>query len=228
MEGKVCLYHNLGYCKFQEKCKDFHLEQICHDLSACRNQKSCQKRHPRGCKKYVLEGFCRFKTECAYHHQEHTTKNHNREMNMKVENLEKIVKEMTERIGQLEDKIKDIKSKEKEEEKVKEVTKAVERKDLNKDENKKNPKAKKSKIEDRKIQFSFLETRLAVQPQVKSMIWKKKQKKYFKCDFCDYRCEKLSIMKKHIQSSHIEQKCNMCKKEFITSIEFVNHKAKDH
>ena len=43
-------------------------------------------------------------------------------MNMKVENLEKIVKEMTEKIGQLEDKIKEIKSNEKEENKGKEVT----------------------------------------------------------------------------------------------------------
>ena len=35
-------------------------------------------------------------------------------------------------------------------------------------------------------------------------------------------------MKKHIQSSQTEQKCNMCRKEFKTSIELVNHKAKDH
>ena len=108
-------------------------------------------------------------------------------MNMKVENLEKIVKEMTERIGQLEDKIKEIKSKEKEEDKFEEVTKAVERKDLNKDENKKNLKAKKSKIEDRKnLVFIFGAEACST---VSGKMYEKEEKtaKYLKCDFCDYR-----------------------------------------
>ena len=66
-----------------------------------------------------------FKTEYAFHHHEHTTINSNREMNMKVENLEKTVKKMTERIGQLEDKIKEIKSKEKEDVKPKKLPKQL-------------------------------------------------------------------------------------------------------
>ena len=133
-------------------------------------------------------------------------------MNMKVENLEKIVKEMTERIGQLEDKIKEIKSKEKEEDKVEEVTKSVERKDLNKDENKKNPKFKKSKIEDRKNSVFIFGAEAHI--TVPSKMYDKEEKiaKDFRCDFCDYRCKKLSIMKKHIQLSHTEQKFNMLEK----------------
>ena len=49
-----------------------------------------------------------------------------------------------------------------------------------------------------------------------------------KCDFCDYRCDKLSTMKKHIKTNHIEQKCELCRKEFKTSIGLISHKAKEH
>ena len=50
----------------------------------------------------------------------------------------------------------------------------------------------------------------------------------YKCDFCDYRCDKLSTLKKHIETNHIEQKCELCRKEFKTSIGLNSHKAKEH
>ena len=40
----------------------------CEDLSACREIKFCKKRHPKICRKYSLEFFCKFGKDCSYVH----------------------------------------------------------------------------------------------------------------------------------------------------------------
>ena len=57
---------------------------------------------------------------------------------------------------------------------------------------------------------------------------KERSKKEFKCELCDYSCEKFATLKKHINSRHTEQKCKICNQEFKTSMEVVIHVAKDH
>ena len=52
--------------------------------------------------------------------------------------------------------------------------------------------------------------------------------KYFKCDHCDYKSEKLATLKKHKNTKHTVQKCKVCNKEFKTSMELVTHIAKEH
>ena len=126
MEGGVCNYQKFGFCKYKDLCKNLHLKETCINLSACVNSKSCQKRHPRVCKKQAIEGFCRFGATCAYHHQE---KNNHVEINVKLEELEKTVKEMAEKIVELEGKLKDTESKDVEVVKTKEAaTKTVDKK----------------------------------------------------------------------------------------------------
>ena len=56
----------------------------------------------------------------------------------------------------------------------------------------------------------------------------KKSAKYFKCEVCDYKCEKLVTLENHISSKHTEQKCKECNREFKTSMELVSHVAKEH
>ena len=50
----------------------------------------------------------------------------------------------------------------------------------------------------------------------------------FKCDQCKYKAQKLNILKKHINTTHTEQKCKACRKEFKTSMELVSHVADEH
>ena len=69
-EMEVCKYQRFGFCKFRESCKNEQLVEIFESLSACVNIKSCLKRHPRVCKSYGLENFCKFEAGCAYHHKE--------------------------------------------------------------------------------------------------------------------------------------------------------------
>ena len=66
MEGEVCNYQKFGFCKFKDDYKKKHLEETCEDLSTSANSKGWHKRHPRGCERHALEGFCRFGLECVY------------------------------------------------------------------------------------------------------------------------------------------------------------------
>jgi len=55
-----------------------------------------------------------------------------------------------------------------------------------------------------------------------------KSVKKFKCELCDYSCEKLTTLKKHNNSKHTEQKCKICSKEFRTAMDLIIHVSKEH
>ena len=223
----VCKYQKFGFCKFKDSCKNQHLVEICENLSLCANLKSCLKRHPRVCKSYAIEKFCKFQAGCAYHHKE---ENINNEMKNKVDDLEKMVNGLSEKIVQLENKLKIKESKESEVKEIKEFGKTDEH--PNKVSNlKKNPitLVKKVKLKERKDSvFRFgPEARKTINKEIKSKE-KVKTSKEFKCELCDYDCEKSSTLEKHISSKHTEQKCKVCSKDFKTSMELVSHVAKEH
>lgn len=68
MDNSICQHHKFGFCKFREQCSKVHVKEKCKNLSACKDLKSCNKRHQRVCKRFVLERFCKFGNECAYLH----------------------------------------------------------------------------------------------------------------------------------------------------------------
>ena len=57
---------------------------------------------------------------------------------------------------------------------------------------------------------------------------KAKSLKGFKCELCNYSCEKETTLNKHVTLKHSEQKCTTCGKQFGSSIEMLSHIAKDH
>ena len=67
-ENQVCQHHKFGYCKFRQQCLQEHVKTEYEDISACTGIKSCSKRHPKICRKYSLENFCRFGKDCSYVH----------------------------------------------------------------------------------------------------------------------------------------------------------------
>ena len=221
----VCKYQKFGFCKFKDSCKNQHLVEICENLSLCANLKSCLKRHPRVCKSYAIEKFCKFQAGCAYHHKE---ENINNEMKNKVDDLEKMVNGLSEKIVQLENKLKIKESKESE---VKEEFGKTDEHPNKVSNLKKNPitLVKKVKLKERKDSvFRFgPEARKTINKEIKSKE-KVKTSKEFKCELCDYKCEKSSTLEKHISSKHTEQKCKVCSKDFKTSMELVSHVAKEH
>ena len=53
-------------------------------------------------------------------------------------------------------------------------------------------------------------------------------KKDIKCEQCYYVCKKVSTMKTHVTTKHTIQKCKVCSNKFKSSIELINHVAKEH
>ena len=64
MSGKVCIFYNLGYCKFQDQCKYKHPKEIC--TGQCKDRK-CNNRHPKSCR---YKDHCRRPTTCLYRHED--------------------------------------------------------------------------------------------------------------------------------------------------------------
>ena len=76
--------------------------------------------------------------------------------------------------------------------------------------------------------FKFgAEARKTVSDQIKPTE-KEKPVKYFKCDLCHYKCDKHSVLNKHVNSKHTEQKCKVCDKDFTTSMKLVKHVTSEH
>ena len=59
-------------------------------------------------------------------------------------------------------------------------------------------------------------------------IQEEKNSKEVKCELCDYRCEKVATLKKHINSTHTKHKCKICGEEFDTSMALLSHVAIEH
>ena len=73
---EICRYHKYGYCKFKESCTSYHAERECENGYNCPNIKACRLRHPKMCKKMVLEGHCRLGVRCAYRHKPRLISHH--------------------------------------------------------------------------------------------------------------------------------------------------------
>ena len=66
----ICKYNQTGFCKFRANCKKVHNNEVCNDESDCRSE-TCTKRHPKVCKNFKHQGYCRHKDQCSYRHIEH-------------------------------------------------------------------------------------------------------------------------------------------------------------
>ena len=142
--------------------------------------------------------------------------------------MEKMVKDMTEKIVSLESKVKEMESIEFN--KVREAAKTI--KDPNKI-NKKKDTSNNLQIEQSKNKVPVFKFGATAQKTVTDQTniqeeGKDQSGKDVKCELCDYRCEKQTTLKKHINSKHTEQKCNTCGKEFETSMKLISHIAIEH
>ena len=74
----ICRHNQRGFCKFGERCRNRHINEICVQ----ENCEGCKLRHPPRCKYFVLNGACMFGVKCAYIHEENSEK-------IKIDNLER-------------------------------------------------------------------------------------------------------------------------------------------
>ena len=98
----ICPYFRVGYCKYRERCKNFHPKENCCEIK-CSN-KSCNKRHRKPCK---FGERCTRKDSCEFlHDQKKKTKEIDpEESNTKLE-MEKIMKLKDAKIEELAEKVK--------------------------------------------------------------------------------------------------------------------------
>ena len=66
-ESKVCRYFKYGHCRYQERCRYRHVNELCNDTDCVLN--SCQKRHPRICIFFKEYKQCKFGAFCNYKHE---------------------------------------------------------------------------------------------------------------------------------------------------------------
>ena len=198
----LCLYNQMGFCKFGAKCLQIHENEICKNRSECTNN-NCRNRHPRSCRYYCQFGHCKFGQGCAYSHvMESKNKSHKEEtlekevaemkiemMKLKVELSEKLeeevvelkknVTELTESVkflkrvmGKMVNSIKSLEG---------EVVTEVRGKETKEDERDKRQKEKAAEVEDKEA---------------------KKEEQKFKCEMCDYGTKRKITLKKHVNTKH--------------------------
>ena len=235
MKEESWKYHKFGYCKYnQSGCRSQHYDEICEDGFACKNIKTCFKRHPRLCKKIIKEGFCRFGNlnSCAYSHpQDLITSNHN-DLKTKVTTLEKTVQEMASKIIYLETQLmvkpdctspvfKSILSESyletnydgEDSEKI-----SHENTHESKENNKSNTLIKKSE-----------ETITIHMNDEKMNKESTNQGQLFFCDMCSYKCKNKKTIEKHLHKKHENYKqCDLCDRNFTTEGSLTNHVHEDH
>ena len=64
-EDISCHYSKYGYCKFQDRCRKRHFNEVCENEDC--EVWMCDKRHPKVCRYYSIYGHFKFQP-CAYKH----------------------------------------------------------------------------------------------------------------------------------------------------------------
>ena len=93
MTGDYCMFHKYGFCKNGDKCSKVHLKEVCLKRE-CESRK-CDKRHPKPCKLMTHNGFCKFDDKCSYSHR---LPKMIEDQNIKIKALAKIIEDQNVRL----------------------------------------------------------------------------------------------------------------------------------
>ena len=93
----VCRHFKYGYCRYQDRCNQPHVKDICSDKT-CEITK-CSRRHPMICRFYESYRMCKFGEYCLYSHELNP---HLKVTEEKLKNAEELFKKTSQ---ELKDKI---------------------------------------------------------------------------------------------------------------------------
>ena len=91
----ICKHFQTGFCKFWDQCRQRHEAGVCKSLNC--STKTCKMRHPKMCKFFALNQFCKFGENCCYKHN--TSESHNTSLLLaalqtKVGEMEQMIKSL--------------------------------------------------------------------------------------------------------------------------------------
>ena len=111
MIREVCLFDKFSFCKNGVKCDRVHLKEVCQTREC--DYRKCNKRHPRPCRIFRINGFCRFGSSCKYsHRQSKEIEDQNKEIskqNKNIESLRETTSELSKQVANQNEEIKDLK-----------------------------------------------------------------------------------------------------------------------
>ena len=100
------MHQKYRFCKYKESCTKKHLNEECKDLT-CKSRVSCDKRHPKLCKRYTQEKSCPFGETCGYLHKEKEKSPEETKLMTRIEQLEAVVKEKSTAEVKMEQAVRD-------------------------------------------------------------------------------------------------------------------------
>ena len=118
MNQNVCRRNKYGHCKYGDKCRYLHINEICVTTKC--NVYNCEKRHPKICNYQRTYGRCKFTEYCSYSHNKSEDILENSDkiavLEKKIENLQetnnrKVNPECNKKIDNLENKLENLESK---------------------------------------------------------------------------------------------------------------------
>ena len=183
----VCKHNQIGYCKYGNQCHKPHNNNICKER-VCRN-KNCRERHPRSCRYFNLNGWCKFK-KCSYAHKKLA-------INDKVETLEVEIDDLKKQVAELNNNVNEMMKRLKNFEEIEDNTTTKEPTTHHNEEF----KCKKCNFKcDREI--TFMKHTNTMHSYTVTQIPKPKQK----CCFCDYQFSTDKEFNIHLQKHLVEIK----------------------
>ena len=106
---QVCKHFQTGFCKFGELCRKHHVKVICNKENC--DSKDCNERHPKICRYFNSNQVCKFGITCSYLHVTLKEKGDIFQLTSKVNQLESLIKSMSQQIDKLIIELEVVKSK---------------------------------------------------------------------------------------------------------------------
>ena len=176
---ELCRHNQTGFCKYRQQCTKEYVNEICNDNYECK-EITCKMRHPKKCKTFELFGKCNSEN-CAYIHVKYETDD-------KFQVLENVVMELKLELRQIAENGKE------------ENTKKLETLENDVKELKDDVKmlANSIKNTERMMHQLIEKDKDTVKNQTEI------EKEFLKCTLCEYKCEKATTLKKHVNTKHGE------------------------
>ena len=235
MQNKICQHHKYGYCKFLSRCQKKHLQGQCDALGECKELKSCDKRHPKPCRRFTVEKVCKFGVDCAYAHLESETSKLEKTVidnvgSMKVEIFE--LKDALQRLAPNDEVGSELEKLKKEVVNLKAENSEIICKLKVIEEELKSYTTNKSDEKQGVLSCDYCSYESSKQEEYDSHLKRHNNKggsELFKCNICDYDCEIMNMLGKHMSSKHPHMfNCDQCNYKTKKEFQLIKHKNTKH